>query len=137
MSRIVSSRCVPSHDKSCCLMVCIHRCGDRGGEGSARDSGRVPPWGICQQVLPGVPSHAGERRVAVLPLSWTRIWVQYFQHGFLSAPRRVAVSSLARSATTTTTLIAGTRYLDGGGGCLLYTSPSPRDKRQSRMPSSA
>ena len=26
---------------------------------------------------------------------------------------------------------------DLGGGCLLYTSPSPRDKRQSRMPSSA
>ena len=29
---------------------------------------------------------------------------------------------------------------DGGGSagiCLLYTSPSPRDKRQSRMPSSA
>ena len=24
-----------------------------------------------------------------------------------------------------------------GGDCLLYTSPSPRDKRQSRMPSSA
>ena len=23
------------------------------------------------------------------------------------------------------------------GNCLLYTSPSPRDKRQSRMPSSA
>ena len=28
--------------------------------------------------------------------------------------------------------INGTRYT-----CLLYTSPSPRDKRQSRMPSSA
>ena len=26
---------------------------------------------------------------------------------------------------------------DSVGGCLLYTSPSPRDKRQSRMPSSA
>ena len=26
---------------------------------------------------------------------------------------------------------------DGAEGCLLYTSPSPRDKRQSRMPSSA
>ena len=25
----------------------------------------------------------------------------------------------------------------GCGSCLLYTSPSPRDKRQSRMPSSA
>ena len=34
-------------------------------------------------------------------------------------------------------------YMTGYGtvashlGCLLYTSPSPRDKRQSRMPSSA
>ena len=27
--------------------------------------------------------------------------------------------------------------LRGAKGCLLYTSPSPRDKRQSRMPSSA
>ena len=26
---------------------------------------------------------------------------------------------------------------DQGNNCLLYTSPSPRDKRQSRMPSSA
>ena len=26
---------------------------------------------------------------------------------------------------------------DGSKDCLLYTSPSPRDKRQSRMPSSA
>ena len=28
-------------------------------------------------------------------------------------------------------------YLDKMNACLLYTSPSPRDKRQSRMPSSA
>ena len=28
-------------------------------------------------------------------------------------------------------------YVDAQGTCLLYTSPSPRDKRQSRMPSSA
>ena len=29
-------------------------------------------------------------------------------------------------------------FVPGGVyGCLLYTSPSPRDKRQSRMPSSA
>ena len=28
-------------------------------------------------------------------------------------------------------------YTGGTTGCLLYTSPSPRDKRQSRMPSSA
>ena len=34
--------------------------------------------------------------------------------------------------------IAGTlTYEDVTNICLLYTSPSPRDKRQSRMPSSA
>ena len=29
------------------------------------------------------------------------------------------------------------RIVSDNGACLLYTSPSPRDKRQSRMPSSA
>ena len=29
------------------------------------------------------------------------------------------------------------KYIEKNLGCLLYTSPSPRDKRQSRMPSSA
>ena len=29
------------------------------------------------------------------------------------------------------------RKIDRNKDCLLYTSPSPRDKRQSRMPSSA
>ena len=30
-----------------------------------------------------------------------------------------------------------TKIIKRPKGCLLYTSPSPRDKRQSRMPSSA
>ena len=37
-------------------------------------------------------------------------------------------------------LAAATLILDGGKGflaCLLYTSPSPRDRQKSRMPSSA
>ena len=34
-------------------------------------------------------------------------------------------------------LIFGTDKYNGIYSCLLYTSPSPRDKRQSRMPSSA
>ena len=43
-----------------------------------------------------------------------------------------------------TTLEAGEIFVFGSnaqgmhlGGCLLYTSPSPRDKSRSRMPSSA
>ena len=43
--------------------------------------------------------------------------------------------------TSSTTLLALLSIFLFGGeilkGCLLYTSPSPRDKRQSRMPSSA
>ena len=34
-------------------------------------------------------------------------------------------------------LVSSTEVLDLDEDCLLYTSPSPRDKRQSRMPSSA
>ena len=36
-------------------------------------------------------------------------------------------------------LLSNTNFFDATGTnvCLLYTSPSPRDKRQSRMPSSA
>ena len=33
--------------------------------------------------------------------------------------------------------LTGDLILPNGKNCLLYTSPSPRDKRQSRMPSSA
>ena len=40
--------------------------------------------------------------------------------------KKVAISRMLRK-----------RAVAMGRGCLLYTSPSPRDKRQSRMPSSA
>ena len=47
----------------------------------------------------------------------------------------------SKSSPAAPALIADGRGGAGGrghpGGCLLYTSPSPRDKRQSRMPSSA
>ena len=35
------------------------------------------------------------------------------------------------------TLIVGSLIMNTDQGCLLYTSPSPRDMRRSRMPSSA
>ena len=37
----------------------------------------------------------------------------------------------------TATTEAGAEGITANIACLLYTSPSPRDKRQSRMPSSA
>ena len=42
---------------------------------------------------------------------------------------------MGASPTSASTLLAW--ILDAPQLCLLYTSPSPRDKRQSRMPSSA
>ena len=56
-----------------------------------------------------------------------------------------AIAAIAKSFPIYFTIIAigvgltaGTNTLIGNNiGCLLYTSPSPRDKRQSRMPSSA
>ena len=39
--------------------------------------------------------------------------------------------------STTANANASTTQESGAGSCLLYTSPSPRDQRGSRMPSSA
>ena len=49
------------------------------------------------------------------------------------ADGRAALCEPGAKANTAGTLLSGARRWH----CLLYTSPSPRDKRQSRMPSSA
>ena len=49
------------------------------------------------------------------------------------------VRQLASTATTSSASLVSTIWAElmSASLCLLYTSPSPRDKRQSRMPSSA
>ena len=56
-------------------------------------------------------------------VAWIKIWTQLAERGVIDA-------KLARKIVHCG---SGPLYLF----CLLYTSPSPRDKRQSRMPSSA
>ena len=58
------------------------------------------------------------------------------------SPRdKTFAESLLRFYTSKRRLTAGrarcVKQLEDRYSCLLYTSPSPRDKRQSRMPSSA
>ena len=48
-----------------------------------------------------------------------------------------SASRFDRPASTHTSRISCTSSVRRSSSCLLYTSPSPRDKRQSRMPSSA
>ena len=52
---------------------------------------------------------------------------------------RIAKTPETRTAgnTAITTLIVATDRVKLNNDCLLYTSPSPRDRTRSRMPSSA
>ena len=48
-----------------------------------------------------------------------------------------AVTSVLFGLADAWSLLVLTRFAAGTGSCLLYTSPSPRDRQKSRMPSSA
>ena len=57
-------------------------------------------------------------------------------NGYVSGSKKTAAENTIQQIA-----LAQTEYYSNNGeyflSCLLYTSPSPRDKRQSRMPSSA
>ena len=60
----------------------------------------------------------------------------------MSANKLELIQSLQVTSPTATVTLGGTEWVNTYDSykviiCLLYTSPSPRDKRQSRMPSSA
>ena len=52
-------------------------------------------------------------------------------------PRVFAFAELFVNGKAGLFCIGDRERLEVGGGCLLYTSPSPRDVEESRMPSSA
>ena len=56
-------------------------------------------------------------------------------HGPYSQPIKRGLNFIVSRQNKATGYIGTTMY--NHGFCLIYTSPSPRDKRQSRMPSSA
>ena len=57
----------------------------------------------------------------------------------LEAAGTISTRGLKPDATHYCELVfdVNSAYFDNHGGCLLYTSPSPRDRTRSRMPSSA
>ena len=60
-------------------------------------------------------------------------WKRQLKEGLLTKnPVLAQLLGMCSTMAITTTLFNGI-----GMGCLLYTSPSPRDRQKSRMPSSA
>ena len=57
--------------------------------------------------------------------------------GLVVFAKKHDVSPTVRAAATTLARHAGVRVAQWSSPCLLYTSPSPRDVEESRMPSSA
>ena len=74
---------------------------------------RLGKSSVKGEEIVGVDLSANEIRLAQISSNKANQWVleKFYSHKFEGIPE--------------------------GGTCLLYTSPSPRDKRQSRMPSSA
>ena len=64
------------------------------------------------------------------------LWNKAYNLTAIRDPKEMLVKHLLDSLSILKDLPKG-RLLDVGTGCLLYTSPSPRDLSTSRMPSSA
>ena len=60
-----------------------------------------------------------------------------FGHTLGNALRRILLSSMPGAAVTDVAIDGISHEYSTIEGCLLYTSPSPRDVEESRMPSSA
>ena len=59
------------------------------------------------------------------------------QYGMAGNPRKTVKTTYDQTSRLKDLKVNNATQMDQISYCLLYTSPSPRDKRQSRMPSSA
>ena len=91
------------------------------------------------------PAARGDLEVALVYSGLHAVWAhrvahRMWRHDRLKMPARV-LSQVTRAATGIEihpgASIGRRFFIDHGMGCLLYTSPSPRDLSTSRMPSSA
>ena len=80
------------------------------------------------------PTATGTALVSAAAPSWTGAAVG--NSSFLNIPGRPILYQ-ATNGTVTTLTLTNIAIIPPGGVCLLYTSPSPRDRQKSRMPSSA
>ena len=84
------------------------------------------------------PTEISRQRQGELPRRYFQLIAQYFCDKLPLSPYAKEADVNTTSAAAAAALLAANPAPDAAAiTCLLYTSPSPRDKRQSRMPSSA
>ena len=107
--------------------------------------GTLFPTNSCNVTVNFSPKQVGLRTGAISLINGSGVAVnRVFLHGIGLGPQLV-FSPVTATATTSiglspSTFKTSTAVYDGNGNlyfCLLYTSPSPRDRTRSRMPSSA
>ena len=84
-------------------------------------------------------AYAAANQAHLRIMETTDLHVHVFPYDYYS-DKQIDTVGLARTAAIIEAVRAeatNAMLVDNGDFCLLYTSPSPRDKRQSRMPSSA
>ena len=90
------------------------------------ENGLVTPIGVVTMAL----------QLAIAAFVFRRAWhITSRDLGFVKEGALGSWLVGARGGIAAITIVWGANHLLGG--CLLYTSPSPRDRQKSRMPSSA
>ena len=91
---------------------------------------------LLRQTIPIARRLFEENDDTTLRMRWYYAMALYLDAGATLDDLREAVTTL-EDATRIARRVLGTAHPVAQGICLLYTSPSPRDMRRSRMPSSA
>ena len=96
-------------------------------------------WGGDKIIIPGWSTYYIKHKYTIRSGLWAVIFSHFYSTLFYLIQSAVVAVAVAFSLYRITELLSRIKYENQGifYSCLLYTSPSPRDKRQSRMPSSA
>ena len=84
-------------------------------------------------LIEGLKTERGANQISCPPHPWEKMWLRIFNHPYYAVTDKHGRFEIKNAPAGKCRIVVWQESL----GCLLYTSPSPRDQRGSRMPSSA